>query len=397
MIIKKNFLAFFSFFLPFSVFTKEIGLVNIGTQVDFISYPFYLFCFLIFIIHKKLTISISEAIVILFLISVGLVQSLVFDSPMSNFFKQLIPIIIMYFTATNGLKLYNPFTIFDNYLKLALFAAYLGILQIMLKLVGIKFLTAYNGIFIDSLALEPSHYVIMVLPAVVYMFEYKIFNWKFYILLLTLILTFKLTTILTVVTYFLIVNIKRIKNLIFIFPILLITAIYLISSNEEFLNRIESAVLFYETNNLNSIDNMTTFSFISNIKIALLNFKETFGFGVGLGGHEASYIRNSNFDIANFEWLGTNMKSAHSLAIRVISEMGIFGIFGFVYMLYKVINLKNMETKIIALACFSHFVGKFYKIGSYFDYGTMFFLAMIVVMISLDKNYVIEKESINEN
>jgi len=108
-----------------------------------------------------------------------------------------------------------------------------------------------------------------------------------------------------------------------------------------------------------------------------------------LGGHETTYQRNfTGVDIHSDKWYGTNMKSAHSLLIRVTSELGVLGLFILLMLFYKSFGIKNIEYQIIAWASLSHFVTKFYKSGSYFDYGTIFFLVIIITMIKLDKRTV---------
>ncbi len=382
----KNYFIFAALFLPFTVFTKEIGMFKVGTiDIDIISYPFFILSFVLFFTTQKILISKKEAFVFFFILLIAIVNILLFDLPFMPFFKQYLPLVIFYFVTKTIMTLVNPIYIFEKYVDYAIIAAWIGIAQFLLKFVGIRFLTPFPDFFIDSVALEPSHYIVMILPAFIYFYEKKIFNWKFFLLLLTLVLTFKLTGLLAFTTYYFIRNIKRFKTLVFVMPFIFFGLIYIINNNADFEKRVNSAVNFTENKDIGAIDNLTTFSFISNLQIAEDNFLNTYGVGIGLGGHETIYIRNFSDDIFSDKWYGTNMKSAHCLLIRIMSELGVPGFFVLFMLFYKTFKIKQFEYQVVAWASLSHFVVKFFKIGSYFDYGTIFFLVMIITVITLDK------------
>ncbi|MDF1884570.1 hypothetical protein JHD49_11525, partial [Sulfurimonas sp. SAG-AH-194-C21] len=142
-----------------------------------------------------------------------------------------------------------------------------------------------------------------------------------------------------------------------------------------------------------NVQNLTTFSFVSNLEIAIGNFIRTFGFGIGLGGHEEMYYRYMTKDIFLSYYYGINAASAHSLTIRIISELGIMGIFIYIILFYKVFKIKSLEYSAIAWASLSHFIVKSFKLGGYFDYGSLFFLLLIITAIRLDFNENGEKLS----
>jgi O-antigen ligase len=78
---------------------------------------------------------------------------------------------------------------------------------------------------------------------------------------------------------------------------------------------------------------------------------------------------------------GLNARSAHSLSIRVLSENGILGFIFYWYLILRNFFLKlTYEERAISLGCLSHFLSKTLKLGGYFDYGTPFFLMMLVVI-----------------
>jgi O-antigen ligase len=103
--------------------------------------------------------------------------------------------------------------------------------------------------------------------------------------------------------------------------------------------------------------------------------------GSGLGGHEEMYYRrfaNTAFQ-ANY-YYGLNAKAAHSLSIRILSELGLVGSALYLYTLVKsVLFARRGIHYAISLGCLSHFLCKFFKLGGYIDYGTPFFFTILLL------------------
>lgn len=384
--LNKKRLNIWGILLPFMAFTKEIGMVEIGgIQFDMIGYPFFLIAFFVFFLTRKLSFSKNELIVFSLIFISGIIVDILLNLPMSRLFKQFTPIFIMYFVAKVILIKNNPILVFEQYVKYAVIAAIIGIIQFLLKFIGILFLTGYSGYFIDSVALEPSHYVIMMLPSVLYFYLKKEFSWKFWLILTTILLTLKLTAFLSLGLFYIIINYRKIFKFILSGIIVITIGFYIVETVPEFADRIMPVLVYFKSGKLEDVNNMTTFSFISNAEIAYDNFINTYGLGVGLGGHETTYIRNFNTPIYSDDWYGLNYKSAHALPIRIFSELGILGIYIFYMVFYKSLKIRSEIFKIIALSSLGHFIAKIFKLGSYFDYGSIFFLVTIIMMIILDK------------
>lgn len=384
--INKNQLNIWGLLLPLTIFTKEIGLVEVGgIQLDIISYPFFIIAFSIFFLTRTLSFSKNEIIVFTLILVSGIIVNILMELPIIKFFKQFIPIFIMYVVSKVIIIRNNPILIFEQYVKYAVIAAIIGVIQLLLKPIGILLLTPFSGYFIDSVALEPSHYVIMMLPAVLYLYLKKEFSWKFWLILATILFTLKLTALLSLGTFYIIINYRKFFKFIVAGTIVLAIGYNIVESVPEFADRILPALAYFESGKLEDVNNMTTFSFISNAEIAYKNFIDTYGLGVGLGGHETTYTRNFNIPIYSDSWYGLNYKSAHALPIRIFSELGILGLFILFMLFYKALKIKHEVFKVVALASLGHFIAKFFKLGSYFDYGTIFFLVMIITMIILDR------------
>lgn len=383
-------LNFVAWFLPLTVFTIELGLVKIGgIQFDWISQPFFIIMFSIYVFAKKIIVNKYEFLFFIFLLIQGFINTYLFNLPRLNFFSEFIPILIIYYASKSIIQKYDIRLIFQQYVKFAYYAAIIGIIQFLLKLFfNIKFLTPYSSLGIDSVALEPSHYVLMVLPAAVYLYEKNVYTKQFYIILLTLILTFKLTALASIVLYLLFRHFQKIKKFVLLAPILVTASYFIILEFPDFSDRYFSLLKYFQTGNLNDIENLTSFSFASNLQVALTNLQKTIGFGIGLGGHETMYNRFIG-QTSSFIWEeGINAASAHSLSIRIISELGIIGVSLFIFLIIKVLKMPHSEYKIIALASLSHFIVKSIKLGGYFDYGTMFFFTLIIVALQLNKSFI---------
>jgi len=381
--------------LPLTVFTKEIGMLEIGgIQFDILSYPYFAIVFALFALTGKLTFKTSELFVFLYLLAVGLTNVILFDLPITSFFKQFIPIVLIYYAAKNVLLSSDITAIFEKYVQFALWAAYIGYVQLLLKLVGINLLTPLTNFAIDSVALEPSHYVLIILPAVVYMIEKKNYSWKFYVLFASLILTFKVTALAALVVYYILRNFKRIKRQLFVGSILLALFVVIVQQVPEFADRVFGFIDFYHQGNLRTVENLTVFSFVSNLQAAWVNFLQTYGFGVGLGGHETMYFRNISSDDSFLSYYyGINAASAHSLSIRVLSEIGLPGVLFYLYLYVKTLKIDDKLMAALAWAGLSHFIVKSIKLGGYFDYGTIFFLLIILLAIEQSRRSAKEVSS----
>lgn len=375
------------YLLIFTIFSKELASINIfGFEIDIFSYSFHIIFFFYFIFSKQFFFTRKELTIFTVIFLQGILAYTFFNVQFLDFSNQFFPILIFYIVTKCILKNKNLFDVMQAYVDISYLVAAIGILQFILKLFfNTLILTEYHGLFIDSVALEPSHYLAIVLPAVLYLYESKRYNFKFYVLLISVILTFKLTLLLALFLYIL-------YRFDFKKSILLFSLFFIFFTDQFFsLDRINSVVAYTNNFELHEIDNLTTFSYFSNLKVASLNFVNTFGFGVGLGGHFNSYFMNLA-DYNDMFGFGLNAKSAHSLFIRLFSEFP-FLLFYFIFSLLKINISKNPDHfKIIFVSCLSHFFVKTIKLGGYFDYGTLFFF--VVMLISLTNSNALDSKKV---
>lgn len=368
-----------------AVFTKELGTRSaFGIDFDFIGYPFFI---LYFIIYLRRIIGYNAAPVSLFIYFTvsSVVSIIVLNLSLDGFFKQIIPIIVILSVSFTVLKYRSIIMVFELYVKFTFWTAMFGIVQVLLSYLGVFVLTASVG-RLDSIAYEPSHYAALLLPALVYtFFNQRRYKMHFFVMLFALILTYNLTAYLVFLAIFTFVTVHPLYVLVTVPVGYYIFFNILPDFSRNFNIRFSDtlATLSGEKDILtSSIEvNATTLSFYSNYEVAKYTLTYNPLSGGGIGGHEEMYYRhfeNTSF-VSNY-YYGLNAKGAHSLSIRVLSELGIVGSILYIYLLLKnLILFKKGVHYTIAIACVSHFLCKFFKLGGYIDYGTPFFFTILIL------------------
>jgi O-antigen ligase len=92
------------------------------------------------------------------------------------------------------------------------------------------------------------------------------------------------------------------------------------------------------------------------------------------------YRRFSNTAFQSNYYYGLNAKAAHSLSVRIVSELGIIGAILYLYTLVKCFLFSRKGVNYaISLGCIGHLFCKFFKLGGYIDYGTPFFFTILLL------------------
>jgi len=76
---------------------------------------------------------------------------------------------------------------------------------------------------------------------------------------------------------------------------------------------------------------------------------------------------------------GFENAGAHSLTLRVLSEFGLVGFIIYIGFLVRtyIKRSKGLFYHAVSLGCISHFLCKTFKMASFEDYGTLFFLFIL--------------------
>ena len=278
---------------------------------------------------------------------------------------------------------------FKNYVKVSLWVAILGLIQFSLKLIGISIFSRYTSLVnLHSIVTEPSHYVVVILPACVFAyFYYDQYKNEFWILLISLVLTLKLTAFLSLFLIYILIK-RRIRNWFFAVPIGYLFFLYLITF-DQYSFRLFSTFNYLFFGEYYDIIHGTPLSFLSNLSVAI-DSANNFIFGGGLGSHPYAYdlyFKNNDWFGVDYQF-GMNKNSGHSLTLRILSEFGYMGLLFFLYFFFLSYNkLKGDKLRLpMFYAVLSHFIAKSIKLGGYIDFGTPIFLAVILILF-LKKDY----------
>lgn len=364
-----------------TVFSKEIGHVDLfGIDYDFIGYNF---CIIYLIWHLNNLYVSRKIILFLFAILASSIFAKAYlNLQFSPLFKQFVPTAIIFLVNFDFFaRVKNHVQLFKIYITISYFTAIFGILQLLVKAVfGIKLLTAYGSLFIDSVAYEPSHYAALILPASVYsVMNFRNDKKRALAILLAMFGTFS-TTSYTVMAVALVLIFLNPLYLIIVLPVMFYLYNYVFLSYDKFSSRISGFEYYYQYGTFDKLTSGTPISFLSNYEVARYTINKSPIVGSGMGGHEEMYFRFFKNSLFSRHYLfGINAASAHSLILRILSEFGIVGIFFYGWFLLKhlLLNAKGYH-RIISIACLTHFLCKFLKLGGYFDYGTPFFAMMLI-------------------
>lgn len=364
----------------FTIFSRELGLTSIaGVDYDLISYNFFILYFITQLRYFKVSQQLIAGLFLIFVASI--LSKLYLHLNLAPMWKQIIPIIIIYVASYDAFKKVNYYSLFQIYFVISYYTAVLGLVQFFLKLfTGIKIFTGYSALFVDSIAPEPSHYAIIILPAVIYgLFYLKKHKQQSLVLIAALLLTTS-STAYVVLLIMLLILYRRIQYLLFMIPVLYFVFNNFLLTYDKFYFRFLGFKNYFENQSLRAGQAATSVSFLSNLEVAIFSVKSNPIFGSGLGGHEEMYHRyfsQSSFKLSYM--YGLNAASAHSLLIRILSETGILGFGLYLWGLWRSLLLTADDYhRVISIACLSHFIGKAMKLGGYFDYGTPFFLMVLV-------------------
>lgn len=369
-------------FLSFSIFSRGLFLNRKLTSFDFdlFAYPFYIFLFVLLIILNQLRHIFLFRMIIIFSVLFVISYSST-NYPIDQFIKITLPFIIV--TTSSYSLLFNSLeSFFKQYIRISLIVSVIGFIQVALKLINIRIFSRYSFIDLHSIVTEPSHYVVVILPAAVYCYL-KNHKKKFWILFASLILTFKLTAIFSVVIMYLIIH-RKWQHILLYVPLFLSTT-YVISNNLDYSFRVFNVINYFLGKDVSHIIHGTPLSFLANLEVAFFSASEHF-LGNGIGGHSYGfdeYFKNNEWLARSDYQFGINKNSAHSLSIRILSEFGFFGFFGIIWIFIAAYfkAKKDDTTLIIYYSILSHFIAKSIKLGGYIDFGTPIFFSILLLIL----------------
>ncbi len=248
--------------------------------------------------------------------------------------------------------------LFKYYMTGAFIVSLIGIFQLLSYFVG--FTPGYNytwlfnkwsfteggvGIRLNSVFSEPSNFALVIAPAFFVSLHNVwtkktlfIIRWQSIIIILAYILTFSSVGIIGIFLciIFFLINLGVLKYSIIFVPILTFSFDFAYESIPEFRERLDGTFIMFETKNYKSYDiHGSSFVLYNNYHIALENFKLHPLFGTGLGSHPVAFDKYSLTNLTGAVDIEFNKMDANSMALRLMSETGLYGLFVMFFILFK--------------------------------------------------------------
>ncbi|HIF9071228.1 TPA: hypothetical protein ACX6QT_003813 [Photobacterium damselae] len=377
-LVKKNFLLFLlvlPLFSDYSFYIPTLGDLRIYYITSIVFFIFRPFIFL----NKKLAIFLFVSL-FCFVIS-----SLILDTSIVLFLKQLIMISLFFYIFDGNIRKYgvsnNDLPLFvDMYIRVGF---YISILSVFLFLVN-------DTGRLCGLYGEPAAYAQGMSPVVFYYFnEYaKRKSLKSFINFITVLLPYVLTvsSVGFMLILFMIFFIFGLKKIIKIF-ILVSLVFFVVYFNVDMVKIRVDDMLYILSNFFDSTSignyyalnpNFTVYAIQSNLFVALNSFLSNPLSGIGLGNHQLAFdfyyndIPGVNV-ISGYGLEKLNYKDAASMFSRLISELGIIGLFFIIYLFnLRAVSEREKFVKNLFLVIL---LGKLLRSGNYLTPDFIPFLA----------------------
>jgi hypothetical protein len=248
--------------------------------------------------------------------------------------------------------------LFQYYITGALIVSFIGMFQLLSYFIGFTAGYNYNWIFnkwslteggiglrLNSVFSEPSYFAAVISPA----FFTSLYNviarktifmrrWHSIVIIIAYLLTFSslgIIGIFVAIVLFLL-NLGVVKYSIIFVPLFIFSFDYAYKNVPEFTDRLDGTITMFETKNYKSYDiHGSSFVLYNNYHIAIENFKVHPLFGTGLGSHPTAFDKYSLTNLAGAVDIEFNKMDANSMALRLMSETGIYGLAVMFYILFK--------------------------------------------------------------
>lgn len=235
---------------------------------------------------------------------------------------------------------------------------------------------------VSSLFLEPAHFAFFLAPAVFLCFE-TLLNGnnrllkrkRVFVILIAFIFTFSSSGF--VVFFLLPLFFFKPRHFLY-YSAFIIVLVFTITNVEIFKVRFEDTFNFFSNNSDISTVNLSTFSLVSNLAAAKINFLNNPFVGGGFGSHEERYMELFT-SLSSWGDIALNYNDAGSLFLRIMSELGLFGLLFFLFfILHFKIKKKNVsrELKVINNMALMIFVVALLRNGHFFNYTFWVFVAL---------------------
>ncbi len=319
--------------------------------------------------------------VILFILLVtGLFNVLIGNNLLGNFIKIYANLAVNLIFYQYVLQYYDfdVKKIFNLYLRGAVFACIIGLIQFVLFTIGLESLANFRsylpinkwgfskgglGIRVNGLFCEPSYLGGVISPAffvAIYQLVTRSFNYisirGSFIIIATYILSASSVAYLGVFFAFVLIfiNYGALRYFFIAIPVLFLGVFYTYKNSPDFKLRADGLYELYFNDVLDNTKTLSTnkqlrkqklreflskvhgssFVFYNNFQITMNNLSENPFFGTGLGSHEIAFDK---FDKSHLigDLYQNNKSDANSMLLRTASEMGLLGLVALLLILFK--------------------------------------------------------------
>ncbi len=165
MIVNKlNIQSLLLAFIPFT------SLLIIPTSIGDFNFYLYPLCIFLFFLMLGVKYYIKLLFCVFLILPFMVFHKVLIGYPISPLFKQIIPIIVIYFGLYFSMKRLGYVHVFNSYLKVSLVVSLFGIAQFFLFVFFNNVKLSPFGYRVNSIVSEPSHLAIILLPAFIYFF-----------------------------------------------------------------------------------------------------------------------------------------------------------------------------------------------------------------------------------
>jgi hypothetical protein len=295
----------------------------------------------------------------------------------------------------------NVHKLFHYYMKGAVIVSAIGIIQVISYQIG--FSPGYNygwllnkwsvtqggfGIRMNSIFSEPAYFAAVIAPAFFVAIYNLSSNKKLFIdrkrsilVGVAYLLTFSSLGIFGVylAVLLLLLNLGFFRYAIIFAPIFYFSFNYAYDNIPEFRDRFDGTFDIFTTKDFrNSEIHGSSFVLYNNYHVALENFKRNPVFGTGLGSHPTAFEKYSLTKLEGVLDIDFNKQDANSMALRLMSETGLYGLIFMLVFIVKCWIFKpraaTTEVWVMSNALILIILLYLFRQGHYFLNGFPFFL-----------------------
>lgn len=342
---------------------------------------------------KKVAVSKSFALLLLFFFIHGLTTYTIISIPYNFMLSQIIGIGIVgtyYYSFT---RLYKPIEIIKVYVKMCVYVAIIGYL---LYFMGFNYIDGR----LNSIMKEPAHYVIVVIPACYYYFKVKKYL-PFLIIFGTVILSNSSLGYVGCGLLLIIPNLtlQRVKYLVSLIPVVCIAFYFAYQELPFFKMRVDdtyNSLNVINTGKFKEDTNLSSYVLISNIFIAKNNISDH-PLGSGIGSHHYMHTQRYLKEMRPPKYLRNqgrhvdNSFDANSLFTRLMSEFGIIGFVLVLYVLWTGVKCYGSTNLYMAQGIYIYFLLKLFRDGHYFPPELFFFIWLFYFSFKENKAQSLEQ------